>query len=181
MWANKYHIDVPKAIGKLLPFYVRGRKLTLLLEAILQPINSLHKVWLEWAQEKIIEASITSQPMSLTWYLNHKFRDHFADQNDSFYITDGVGSPTNIIFTEREYKRSDEYSKHVYMETEGMESVTMNIWNYGEILETYAGFVVIAPKPLITSIYGEDEYKHEITRIINKYNTSFSKYQLTIK
>lgn len=179
--SDKYKIDLPATIGKVLPFYMRGKKLSLLLEAILNPLGMLHDAWVKWADERIIDASITSQPLAIEWYLKHKLYDHFINKGDEFVVKNGIDSPTSILFTEQESFKSDEYSQHIYCMDENMEVLTMTVMTRAESVDDNINFAIIAPEIKETSMYDEEDYKHEITRIVNKYNTSFKTYQIIIQ
>ena len=86
--ANRYDIDNAKVIGRVLPFYIRGRKISVFLYAIAYPLVTLHETFKEWALQKKIEASITSQTLTMEWYLTYLFKDRFEDEAASFRITD---------------------------------------------------------------------------------------------
>ena len=58
---RNYRINTDRLVNQLVPHYLGGRKLILFLQAILQPLNSLNIKWKEWADEKRIEAAMTSQ------------------------------------------------------------------------------------------------------------------------
>lgn len=85
---NRYDIDNAKVIGRVLPFYVRGRKLSVFLYAIAYPLVTLHETFKKWALQKKIEASVTSQTLTMEWYLTYLFKKRFEDENASFKIID---------------------------------------------------------------------------------------------
>lgn len=181
MKSAKYKIENSEIIGKALPFYARGRKLSLLIDAICHPLSTLHKYWMEMAEEAIIEASITSQPLSLTWYLNHKFNKYFINTEDSFSVFNGLDTPSSFIFTESEYFNSDEYSQHVYNESEERELLTMVTLTANEASNLNANFTIVAPAITETSTYNKTNYNNDIAKIVNKYNTSFKTYKIDIQ
>lgn len=181
MQSDKYKVDLSATIGKVLPFYMRGRKVSLFLEAILKPIEMLHEAWVRWSEERIIDTSMTSQPLAIAWYLKHKLYDHLINKSDEFLVKNGIDSPTSILFTESESFKSDEYSQHVYCMDENMEVLTMTVMTKVEVIDDNINFAIIAPEVKETSMYDEDDYKHEITRLVNNYNTSFKTYQIIIQ
>lgn len=181
MQSDKYKINLQATIGKILPYYARGRKMSLFLEAICHPIEMLHNAWIKWAEEKIVEASVTSQALPLAWFLKYKLSSHFINEGDEFVVNNGIETPTNFIFTENEYFLSDEYSKHIYNEEENYDNLTMTIWSPEEILDDNINFTILAPEIKETSTYGTDEYMHDITKLTNQYNTSFKTYKIIIK
>lgn len=93
----QYHININKTICRLLPFYLRGRRLILFLEGIASPLNSFNtgeKAFHKWANETLIEASMSAQPMRLEWYLNHLFKEEWGLKED---IRISNYSPTQCI------------------------------------------------------------------------------------
>lgn len=106
---DKYNITNSRIINMVLPFYARGRRISLLLEAIAHPLKSIHTTYKNWALERLIEASVTSQPMSIVWYLNHKFRKYFQNKNDSFQIsTNSININSTIWYVEEQPLREGE-------------------------------------------------------------------------
>lgn len=80
------NINNAKLIGRLLPFWARGKKVSLLLQAILYPIASVHNLFKIWALEKFIECHITAQKASLEWYLRYKLKSHFIMKMITFSL-----------------------------------------------------------------------------------------------
>ena len=87
---RSYRINTDRMVNQLVPHYLGGRKLILFLQAILQPLNSLNVKWKEWADEKRIEAAMTSQVIMMEYFLNHKFRKYFLDTSEHIVISDGA-------------------------------------------------------------------------------------------
>ena len=87
---RSYRINTDRLVNQLVPHYLGGRKLILFLQAILQPLNSLNIKWKEWADEKRIEAAMTSQVIMMEYFLNHKFRKYFLDTSEHIVISDGA-------------------------------------------------------------------------------------------
>ena len=87
---RSYRINTDRIVNQLVPHYLGGRKLILFLQAILQPLNSLNVKWKEWADEKRIEAAMTSQVIMMEYFLNHKFRKYFLDTSEHIVISDGA-------------------------------------------------------------------------------------------
>lgn len=61
----RYFINFDKTVNQFVPHYLGGRKLILFLQSILVPLQQLNKEFSEWAKEKRIEASMTSQIFKL--------------------------------------------------------------------------------------------------------------------
>lgn len=171
---DRLNITNSKVICEALPFYARGRKLVLLLEAISFPLISIHNAFKEWALERMIEASVTSQSTVLVWYLNHVFRKHFKDKDDSFKIvTDATEDGATIWFL-------NEQVLHVgntpwMLDDENEENINkldrLVTRNYGEIDEITADVLIYAPQINESISYGYDIYKGEIRKHIDKYLT----------
>lgn len=87
---RSYRINTDRIVNQLVPHYLGGRKLILFLQAILQPLNSLNIKWKEWADEKRIEAAMTSQVIMMEYFLNHKFRKYFLNTSEHIVISDGA-------------------------------------------------------------------------------------------
>lgn len=171
---DRFNITNSKVICETIPFYARGRKLTLLLEAISSPLVSIHDAFKEWALERMIEASVTSQSTVLIWYLNHVFRKHFKDKNDSFEIvTDAMEGGSTIWFL-------NEQILHVgntpWMLEDNKEENVKNLEklvtrNYGEVDEITSDVLIYAPQINESISYGYDVYKGEIRKHVDKYLT----------
>lgn len=82
------NIDNSKLVGRLLPYWARGKNTSLLLQAILSPITSVHNNFKLWALEQYIYAHITSQAMSIEWYLKYRLKSHFVNEAHSFIVSD---------------------------------------------------------------------------------------------
>lgn len=83
---NFIDIDNAKMVGRLLPFWLRGRKMSLLIQSLIYPLISVHQTFKKWALEKYIECQITAQKPSLEWYLKYKLNFHFINEEDEFDI-----------------------------------------------------------------------------------------------
>lgn len=83
----RYAINFDKTINQLTPHYIGGRKLILLMQALVSPLQILNKDFSEYAAEKRIEASMTSQILPFTWFLNRKFKKYFLQKSGRITIT----------------------------------------------------------------------------------------------
>lgn len=181
---NKYNISNNKIICEVLPFYARGRKLILLLESAISPITSIHNKFKKWALERLIEASVTSQPTVLIWYLNHVFRDRFENPNDTFQIaTDVTEGGATIWYLDEQIlhtgntpwmpdsendKGADNYANLVTKDLDEENNNTADI-------------MIFAPIISESSSYTNDIYRGDIRYYVNKYLTVFNiKYDITI-
>ena len=184
MRADRFKVDNSKTVCRILPYFMRGRKLILLLEAIAHPLKSLHKVWLDWAEERIIEASITSQPMSLIWYLNHCFRKYFTNKADSFQIlTNALAQGSVIYHIDERIAHEVGNNKFLYNLDEepmsGHEHLTLYYKGEGDE-GYYENIVIIAPNIVETAIYNNRDYEREIRKKVDAYITTQKDYQVKI-
>ena len=172
---EKYNITNSRIVSMVLPFYARGRRITLLLDAISHPLQSTHTIWKSWALERLIEASITSQPMSIIWYLNHRFRKYFQNQTDSFQLsTNSLDAKSTIWYLEEQplYEGTtpwlQENPSDKLNDDSAKKLVTRNI---NEASNEQADIVVYAPKIVETTLFTLEMYTNEIRKSVDKYLT----------
>lgn len=175
---EKYQIDNARAICRLLPFWIRGRKTILFLEAVAHPLKSVHDTFKEWAYERLIDAAITSQQLSLVWYLNHRLRKHFINPNDSFRITSDAFSEGEIVYNFSEALLAGNHYAYNYGEEIEDATENMLLKNYDEGIEYNADIVIIAPNIIENQDYTESNYKNEIRRYVDAYITVPDKYEV---
>ena len=91
----RYAINFDKTINQLVPYYLGGRRLILLLQACIRPLQKVNEEFVEYAKEQRIEAAMTSQIFKFEWFLNRKFKKYFDDPNALITIKNGekLGSP----------------------------------------------------------------------------------------
>ncbi len=87
---RSYRINTDRLVNQLVPHYLGGRRIILFLQSCLQPLNSLNQRWKLWADEKRLEAAMTSQIILLEHYLNHKFNKYLQDHSKRIVISDGA-------------------------------------------------------------------------------------------
>ena len=64
-----YSINIEKQINRLLPYYLRGRKMMLFLHAISSPLQFFNTGDSEY--RRLLDLSMNAQKMRLVWYLNN--------------------------------------------------------------------------------------------------------------
>lgn len=168
------NIDNAKLIGKLLPYWVRGRKISLFMQAILKPIVTVHQAFQVWALKKYIECHITAQKASLEWYLNYQLSSHFKYSDATFYIVFGMndayccfnsGLWVNEFLFENDYYWDDGDS--VGENSSNMEAVVGHIKLY-------------APAIVETINYTSADYERDIKMILSKYMINFDGIEIEI-
>ena len=185
------NIDNAKLIGRLLPFWARGKNISLLLQAVLSPIISVHNNFKLWALEQYIYTHITSQAMSLEWYLKYKLKSHFANENHSFVVKD-----ESMTFSP-DYGSDEEGAIDIYTCFGGEVWVNEFSWRNNvlwsplqldEIAEheleekTDDGSYIYIYAPAIVSTinYNQDDYVRDINYIVSKFMTNFKKIKIYI-
>lgn len=171
---DRYNITNSRIISMILPFYARGRKIIMFLDAISYPISSIHLQFKKWALERLIESSITSQQMSLVWYLNYKFKSYFKNSSDTFQISTRSSDTSETIWY------IDEYVYHTgttpWMPKNKSEQLKQNAKklvtrNFGEKEELLTDVLIYAPEIEETTFIYNETYINEIRKCIDKYLT----------
>lgn len=175
MNTKRYDITNARVISQSLPFYARGRKLILLLEAITHPLESIHDTWKEWALERMIEASVTSQPMSLIWYLNHLFRKYFENKTESFGIIDNLNDQASTIWYLEEqvlHEGDTPWMPDTSSEATDDDMKKLVTYNLNEKESNAADITIYAPKIVDTTLFSTEMYENEIRKSVDKYITT---------
>ena len=186
-----YKIDNAKLICRLLPFFVRGRKMILFLEAAASPLVSLHNKFLSWAYETIVDVHATFQEQLFVWYLNHKFRKHFIDDNDSFYVSQSQEGDGLIVFNTDEHEMMKIFSSRIFNNEQG--DLVDDVYNIDRLKEyskpmltpqdrrSIGVITIYAPKINETADYANTNYVDDIMKLVKNYKTSFGKINIIIK
>lgn len=197
------NVDNARMIGRLLPFWARGRKLSLLLQALMSPIVNVHLSFKSWALERYIECHITAQRLSLEWYLRYKLKSHFLNEGDAFYVTQGVNETVSCFSSDR-WRNALHWDNDLRwgVDTEPLVYMNMNLtcvntglwedrylWNNAlvwenedngkkyddDYLESSGKTTVYAPAMVDTVEYDHSDYERDIRSILSKYMINFNK------
>lgn len=181
MTTDIYNISNAKTICRTLPFFVRGRKMILFLEAAASPLISLHKTFLKWVMKMIIKTKITSQIGVLIWYLNYLFKERFLNESDSFDIDDEVGIDWLTGFNYREIAMYGIVGVRIFSteenEFESEYSISKPTKDINKRLDRVP-IIVHAPK--LNGEYTEADYVRDILEVIDEYKTSFREWKVVI-
>ena len=180
MDASRFEIDNRKAIGRLRPWFLPGRNVPSFLLGAAHPLAALHGRFLDWALETMIEAKTTSQPKSLVWYLNHKFRKHFADSTSSFAILYDLNEVTGYVYFKSEYDASTDVSSTYPWSFNAGETVVDNTKNEMRLTARYideevgdsTDTVLLCPTINTTADYTQAIYETEVKAAVDKYMTT---------
>lgn len=163
-------IDNSKLIGRLLPFWARGRRLSLLLQAVLSPIKTVHETFRTWALEKYIECHITAQRASLEWYLKHRLGPHFKRPDDSFIISRSTSAFASCFSTGR-WRGELPWISNLQWDSGTGEHEDFAL---GDRIN------VLAPAIVNTVDYSGEDYERDIRLIMSKYMINFDKINIKI-
>lgn len=82
----RYQLNINKSVNDLTHFAIRGRKYILLLQSMLYPIQQNNDKFVQFANDKHIEARMTSQIIYFEWFLNYKLKEYYVNQADHITI-----------------------------------------------------------------------------------------------
>lgn len=202
------NINNAKLIGRLLPFWARGKKTSLLLQAILSPIASAHSRFKAWGLERYIECHITAQKSSLEWYLKYRLKTHFLKENDNFFITQGINESVSC-FSSNVWRNGLHWDNALRwsVDTEPLVNMNMNLtcintglwenrmlWNNAllwdnedngkkyndDYLKSIDQTNVYAPAIVDTVNYNHEDYERDIRNIMSKFMINFNKINIIV-
>lgn len=112
MAMRDYSINTARQVCRLLPYYLRGRKMILFLQAVSSPLsffNTGDTAFNPWAHRKLLELSMNGQKIRLEWWLNNIFvSDYGITLRPGQLITireEEVGNA--IVYSRREIRNHD--------------------------------------------------------------------------
>jgi hypothetical protein len=135
----------------------------LFLQSLLQPLNTLNKTWKEWADEKRIEAALTSQVIMLEYFLNRKFKKYLADTSQPIIISDGEVNGTPMYW--QSANSVDDVV--LYNASEKKDTQTFR-WKDEKLVSSDVSFIVSCPA-VNTEIISETELTAMISYYVEKY------------
>ena len=158
------NIDNAKLIGRLLPFWARGKKISLLLQAILSPIASAHNRFKIWGLQKFIECQVTAQKSSLEWYLKYRLKSHFQNENDTFFITQGINESVSC-FSSDIWRNGLHWDNSLrwFIDTEPLVNMNMNLTCINTPVKFY-----------------HEDYERDIRNIMSKFMINFNKINIIV-
>jgi hypothetical protein len=167
-----YQINTDKLVNQLVPHYLGGRRIILFLQSLLQPLKTLNQTWKEWADEKRIEAALTSQVIMMEYFLNRKFKKYFANASQQIVISDGEINGTPM------YWQSTNSIDDVilYNASEGKEATTFK-WENEKLASSDYSFIVNCPA-VNTSLVSETEFTAMVSYYIEKYRIAGKTFKI---
>lgn len=171
----RYKINFDKIINQLVPFYLRGRKLILYLQAIMSPLRRINNEFAEYAKETRIEASMTSQIFKFEWYLNRKFSKFFASQGRiSIKNSESLGTP--IYHESANIPQAD--NAHIHYHSEGIGSDNLVLYRSDEQTESSSTSFIVTTPPIDTKLISEQKYIAMLKYVIDKYRLANKTYTI---
>jgi hypothetical protein len=158
-----YRINTDRLVNQLVPHYLGGRRIILFLQSLLQPLNTLNKTWKEWADEKRIEAALTSQVIMLEYFLNRKFKKYLTDTSQPIIISDGEVNGTPMYW--QSANSVDDVV--LYNASEKKDTQTFR-WKDEKLVSSDVSFIVSCPA-VNTEIISETELTAMISYYVEKY------------
>lgn len=168
-----YRINTDRLINQLVPHYLGGRRFILFLQSLMQPLNTLNIRWKEWADEKRIEAAMTSQVIMLEYYLNRKFNKYLQDRSARIIISDGETNGTPL-FWQSAGNNIDAFV--LYQEIESEKSGVLH-WKDEKMSNSDVSFSVCCPE-INTQLISQDEITAMITYYVCRYCIAGKKFNV---
>ena len=150
----------------------------LYLQSILSPLQTLNNSFAEWAREKRIEASMTSQIFKMEWFLNRRFSKYLLNPSEKITISNSTNSgvalyyqdansiDNPVIYTQSEYAKND--TGFVLYRTS--ESPDMSSYS----------FMVNSPA-INTHAINREEYLSQLQYWIDKYRLAGKTYTIKLE
>lgn len=179
------NIDNAKLVGRLLPFWARGRRISLLLQALLHPLVSAHARFKSWALEMYVANHITAQKASLEWYLKYKLKGHFINPGHNFYITHGIDTildADSIVSISSNFTcfNTGVWNNELFWGNELWWDNASNGMTEegGGVIGTARQVNVYAPAITDTIDYDHEDYERDIRNIMSRYMINFNKINI---
>lgn len=175
----RYMLPVDRLVNQLIPHYLSGRKLILLVQSLLHPLVVINKEFEEFAKTKQIEARMTSQIIYFEWFLSRKFRPYFRDSKEGIIIQESESKAIEIWHEEAE--NSKPYT--IWYEGEQIPTGTSPEYlpkpfyhKAEEKLINQVSFIVLVPEITIN----QQEFVYMLKHTINTYKIAGKTYLIKI-
>lgn len=180
---QRYEVNSKTLVGRLVPFFLRGRRMLLFLSAVSSPLDSVNRPFLTWARNTIIDAATTSQVIVMKWMLKSKLQGYFKDSKDEFEFDTYDRSNYATLYENQAEQLDHPEIKKIYMpenasETlgEGIEQVIIR--DRGEITSESNEIRIIAPPH--NSKISDAQYEQKIRQCVEPYIIYDVEYQISI-
>lgn len=168
---NRYKINTDGIANQTTPWILKSKRMILIIQSLLYPIQKMGDRFNIWANEKAIEASVTSQTGYFEWFLNRKFKMYFeADGRISLLNTINVGTP---VFNE------DEKGKSILYTADGNLKDAHPVYRVYENTGDLAySFLVLVPK---VSKIPQEEFNDMVAYWVDKYKVVGKTYKIKVE
>lgn len=173
----RYFVDVAKLTNKLMPTYLYGRQINLLVQAMLSPLQSLSNQFVVWAKEKRVEALMTSQIILFEPFLTRKMKMYFLDENDTISISDRTTFGIPLYNEEADVSPNSDFA--LYQDHEKKNKAPL-YFEADQLSRPNCSFTVWSPK-INTEKIKESEYLSMLRFWIDKYLVSGKTYKIQYK
>ena len=174
----RYKLTVDRLVNQLLPHYLCGRRLVLLVQSALYPLQALNDRFRLFTHEKHIEARMTSQVIYFEWFLNYRFGKYLAGERDRIFLRDT--SPVGVDIYHEAAERARPFT--VWYDGEAVATVrpdeqpralhrTIEERTIGKV-----SFMVCVPCITIP----QQEFVHMLSCIVNTYRLAGRTYLILI-
>lgn len=175
-FTQQYKINNLHIINRLLPYYLRGKKIISFLTAVSSPIGKCHSQWLTWAQNEIIKSRIPFQTASVEHTLNTELKKYLINPTSKIKIqlfaemTSHTYAPS-MLDTDDIKSQCSTY-QHIYSVSE-VPKPTAVVYNIREVSANPSNRFNIA----VPASNNKEALKNDIKSFIGKY-TSITNYDI---
>lgn len=170
----RYKIDFDKMVNQLVPHYIGGRKLILFIQALMYPLHSVNQLFVSWAKETKIEASMTSQVFKLEWFLNRRFKKYLIGDERISIKNRGNNIGVPVYYQSADINIED--NMVMYHESEGQHGKPL--YYADEITDENAvSFIVFTP-PIDETLITREAYLAMLSYQIDKYRLAGKTYNI---
>ncbi len=174
----RYKLLVDRLVNQLVPHYLCGRRLILLVQSALHPLQALNDRFRLFTREKHIEARMTSQVIYFEWFLNYRLGKYLAAREDRIFLRDT--SPVGVDI----YHQAAEHARPFTVWYEGEAVATVRPDEQPRALHRTAeertigkvSFMVAVPRITIP----QQEFVHMLSCIVNTYRLAGRTYLILI-
>ena len=167
---QRYVADSKTLLGRIVPFFLRGKRVLKFLAAISSPLDDVNTAFQTWAHDTLIDAVTTSQTIVLKWSLKNKLIKYLANTDDEFTFDTYDRSNYATLYENQSEQLDHPEVKKIYM-PESVDDTTVSddvekvvIRDKNEIVSESNEVLIMAPAH--NSKIGDEEYLKKIKQCI---------------
>ena len=168
----RYDLGIDSTVSRLIPSAFRNPKIYEWVRSFTYPLVEINTEFKTFAEEKILEAKMSSQTMLLEHYINYKFKSLFPNPDTDFVSIKHSGEIADATFNKDETPPSH---LTVFSSTEVGEVTPSIYFDYEDRSAYPQDFRVALP----ISIQGNETLVRGIAAIVDKYKIDTKKYDIT--